>query len=90
MKNNDELVAKLCKVFEVGETTWGFETNHYSSSVTFYLTAIRQMEQKPFKDEDVQRRILEFLEEKLARASEKLMGEAMARLKIVIDAQEGL
>jgi hypothetical protein len=86
MTTPEKQAEELCKAFESGARTWHIENYTWSSTVMFYLAAIHLIEHKPFADEEVQRMVMCFLDDKLAAASEKLLHTAIKNLKEVVNA----
>lgn len=80
---NEEVVEEVCKVFEFGEASWSFENYNKTTSVMFYLSCVRGVEQNPFQDKSVHRLVIEFLEKKLDEAIGTLASETMRRAKVV-------
>lgn len=84
--DNDGLAEEICAAFEQTAASWHVENYTYASLLMFYLAAIHFFEHKPIGDEQVQIKVMCFLDEKLAEASEKLLAPLVNKLKVVVDA----
>lgn len=89
MSVDETTLEKICGAFLVGEASWKRpECGGATSSVIYYLTAIRTIAEKPFADEDIHFSVMQFLEKKVDESSNKLVAETMARIRDILNPPE--
>jgi len=85
MMTTDEIVEEICRAFAIGEASWTDSDYDRTSTVTFYLAAIRLAELSPFPDQEVHRRVMEFLEKKLDEGTGMLLSDTMRQIRKTLD-----
>lgn len=86
-KQELELAEKLCTSLAQKEPAWvygNYHDTHYASMVQYYTALLRVIERKPFRQELVQKRVVEFINSKLDEATERMLSITMMDLKALL------
>lgn len=76
----EEAANEVCREISAREIEWGpFDWRELTFRIEYYNILHHHFQNYPFRQETIQRRVLEFLENKQIELVEKLMGQPLKR-----------
>lgn len=86
--SNEEIAEVVCRSLTTGAHAWAMENYTYASTVMYYMAMLRHLESHPFENDEVHRKVMYYLGEKLDQATGQLLSEALRHLGIVLKQME--
>jgi hypothetical protein len=86
--SKDDMIKEICDAFVGSEALWTMKNDAFSSpstTVIYYLTAMRMVSEKElFQDDYVRLAVIDFLEKKVDEASERITNPMLMRIKGIL------